>query len=47
MAHTLLHLEGVERVQAGGAGWWRPIRRTLGITGFGVNAYTADDAATS
>jgi len=21
---------------------WRPVRRTLGITGFGVNAYTAD-----
>jgi tetratricopeptide (TPR) repeat protein len=44
MTHTLLHFESVERLQAGGAGWWRPIRRTLGITGFGVNAYTADEA---
>jgi tetratricopeptide (TPR) repeat protein len=26
------------------AGIWRPIRRTLGVTGFGINAYSADDA---
>ena len=24
MTHTLLHLDEVERVHAGGAGWWRP-----------------------
>ena len=45
MTHTLLHLDEVERIHAGGAGWWRPIRRALGVTAFGVNAYTADDAA--
>ncbi len=44
MTHTLLHLDDVDRIQAGGAGWWRPIRRSLDITAFGVNAYTADDA---
>jgi tetratricopeptide (TPR) repeat protein len=44
MTHTLLHLDDVERIHAGGAGWWRPIRRTLGVTAFGINAYTADDA---
>jgi tetratricopeptide (TPR) repeat protein len=44
MTHALLHLDDVERIHAGGAGWWRPIRRTLGITAFGINAYTADDA---
>lgn len=44
MTHTLLHLDDVDRLHAGGAGWWRPIRRTLGITAFGINAYTADDA---
>lgn len=26
------------------AGWWRPIRRTLGLTAVGANAYTADSA---
>jgi tetratricopeptide (TPR) repeat protein len=44
MTNALLHLDDVERIHAGGAGWWRPIRRTLGITAFGINAYTADDA---
>jgi tetratricopeptide (TPR) repeat protein len=44
MTHTLLHLDDVEKIHAGGAGWWRPIRRTLGITAFGINAYTAVDA---
>ena len=44
MTYTLLHLDDVDRIHAGGAGWWRPIRRTLGITAFGVNAYTADRA---
>jgi tetratricopeptide (TPR) repeat protein len=26
------------------AGWWRPVRRRLGVSAFGVNAYTADEA---
>jgi mannose-6-phosphate isomerase-like protein (cupin superfamily) len=42
MTHTLLYLDHVERIHAGEAGWWRPVRRLLGITAFGVNAYTAD-----
>ena len=44
MTHILLHLDDVDRIRTGGAGWWRPIRRTLGISAFGVNAYTADEA---
>jgi hypothetical protein len=44
MTHLLLHLDDVDRIAAGGAGWWRPIRRALGITAFGVNAYTAENA---
>jgi hypothetical protein len=44
MTHILLHLDDVEKIHAGGAGWWRPIRRTLGVTAFGINAYTADEA---
>jgi tetratricopeptide (TPR) repeat protein len=44
MTHTLLHLDEVERVPAGGAAWWRPIRRCLGVSAFGVNAYTAEEA---
>ena len=42
MTYSVLQLDDVERIEAGGAGWWRPIRRTLGVTAFGVNAYTAD-----
>ncbi len=42
MTHKLLHLDDLDRIEAGGAGWWRPIRRALGVTAFGINAYTAD-----
>ncbi len=38
MTHALLQLDEIERIHAGGAGWWRPIRRSLGVTAFGVNA---------
>ncbi len=44
MTHALLHLDDVDRIEAGGAGRWRPIRRALGVTAFGINAYTADAA---
>jgi hypothetical protein len=44
MTYTLLQLDEVDRIGAGGAGWWRPIRRALGASAFGVNAYTADAA---
>jgi hypothetical protein len=38
-----VHLDELERVPLA-HGAWRPVRRALGITGFGVNAYTADAA---
>ena len=44
MSYSVLHLDDAERVPSGHA-WWRPIRRALGTTGFGVNAYTADAGA--
>jgi len=34
------HIDKLDSITAGGVSW-RPIRRTLGITGFGINAYTA------
>src|SRR5213082_3415631 len=37
----VIHLDELERIQAAGVNWL-PVRRTLGITGFGVNAYRAD-----
>ena len=43
MSYTLLQLDDLDRIQTGGAGWWRPIRRALGVTSVGVNAYTADE----
>ena len=42
MTYSVLRLDDAERIEAGGAGWWRPIRRALGVTAFGINAYTAD-----
>lgn len=43
MPFTHTHLTEVERI--GNAGLvWRPIRRTLGVTGFGINGYTGDQA---
>ena len=44
MTYSMLQLDDAERIELGGAGWWRPIRRALGATAFGVNAYTADSA---
>jgi tetratricopeptide (TPR) repeat protein len=35
------HLDELDRIQAAGVNWL-PVRRALGITGFGVNAYRAD-----
>jgi len=39
--HT--QLAAVERVENAGL-VWRPVRRTLGVTAFGINGYTADRA---
>jgi hypothetical protein len=36
-----IHLDDLERIKVAGVNW-RPVRRTLGITAFGINAYTAD-----
>jgi hypothetical protein len=35
------HLDELESLHVAGV-TWRPVRRALGITGFGVNAYSAD-----
>ena len=35
------HLDELPRVANGSL--WRPVRRQLGVTGFGINAYTADE----
>ena len=42
-AYRFTHLDELERVPLE-HGIWRPLRRALGVTGFGVNAYTADNA---
>ena len=35
------HLDRLDLIHVAGVNW-RPVRRQLGITGFGINAYTAD-----
>jgi hypothetical protein len=44
MSASVRHVDELERIRIGGAGWWRPIRSALGVTGVAVNAYTADQA---
>jgi tetratricopeptide (TPR) repeat protein len=41
MTYTALHLDDVPALRAGGAGMWHPIRRALGATALGLNAYSA------
>jgi hypothetical protein len=41
VSFSVLHLDEAERIQGHGF-WWRPLRKTLGSTAFGINAYTAD-----
>ena len=36
-----LRIDELEAIKVAGINW-RPVRRTLGITGFGINAYSAD-----
>jgi mannose-6-phosphate isomerase-like protein (cupin superfamily) len=45
-AYKVLALEDLERVPLD-HGVWRPVRRPLGVTAFGINAYTADHAGDS
>jgi hypothetical protein len=40
----VLRLDDVEGIPVFGTLSWKPIRRTLGITAFGINAYTAASA---
>ncbi len=40
----VFHLDEFERVPAFGTLVWRPVRKTLGVTAFGINAYTAAQA---
>lgn len=44
MSYSAVHIDALERARLDGAGWWRPVRRTLGLTAIGANAYTADVA---
>ena len=37
----MLHIDDAERIEGHGFSW-RPLRKALGTTAFGVNAYTAD-----
>ena len=39
-----LRLDDVEGVPVFGTLVWKPVRRTLGVTAFGINAYTAANA---
>lgn len=41
MAARVQRIEDLDRIDVAGV-HWRPLRRTLGITAFGTNAYTAD-----
>jgi hypothetical protein len=41
MAARVQRIEDLDRIPVAGVNW-RPLRRTLGITAFGTNAYTAD-----
>ena len=40
----ILRLDDVEGVPVFGTLVWKPVRRTLGVTSFGINAYTAANA---
>jgi hypothetical protein len=44
-AYEVRHIDDLDELPVQGAGiTWRPIRRSLGIRAFGINAYTADEA---
>lgn len=42
MPFAALHLDDLDSVPLGEAGAWRPVRRALGVTAIGVNAFSAD-----
>jgi len=39
-----LRLDGIDGVPVFGTLVWKPVRKTLGVTAFGINAYTAGNA---
>jgi tetratricopeptide (TPR) repeat protein len=41
VSYSVVHIDEAERIEGHGF-WWRPLRKALGTTAFGVNAYTAD-----
>jgi tetratricopeptide (TPR) repeat protein len=41
LSYRALHIDDAERIPGQGF-TWRPLRKALGTTGFGVNGYTAD-----
>jgi hypothetical protein len=41
VTYSVLHIDEAERIEGHGF-WWRPLRKALGTTAFGLNAYTAD-----
>src|SRR4051812_50052794 len=43
MAFHVAHIDDLERIAIGEM-IYRPVRRPLGVTAFGANAYTADEA---
>ena len=47
MSYAVVHIDALERTRLDEAGWWRPVRRTLGLSSIGANAYTADVAGAS
>jgi hypothetical protein len=44
LSFSVAHLDELSRARLDDAGWWRPVRRTLGLTAVGANAYTAERA---
>lgn len=42
MPYSVVHIDALDRARLDEAGWWRPVRRSLGLTAFGANAYTAN-----
>ena len=42
--YEIASLTGIESVPAVGTLSWTPLRKQLGITAFGINAYTATEA---
>jgi tetratricopeptide (TPR) repeat protein len=44
LSYAVVRIDALERARLAEAGWWRPVRRALGLTAVSANAYTADAA---